>query len=265
MVRPFSIKSFQERALGGDRHDAAAGRRRADRGRCCARGPSGGQARRQTEAKLDAKPEPKPEAKLDVKPEPRAVAVAVRVGEHDDFTRLKFEWPQSVAYRVESDAGRAKIAFDKPAQIDLPALRKRIAALGRRSRAARQRRRPDVQHSAQCAAAAFPQRPRGRGRRDGPARRDRGRRRPVIRPTGIRPAGIRPAGARATGGRRDAGARGTGPHRRGGSGPECAGSGCCRCRLLPPRRRRLRPRRPSCRRRPPPPQRPRRTRPCGRR
>jgi hypothetical protein len=55
-----------------------------------------------------------------------AVAVAtvpVRVGEHDDFTRLRFDWPQAVDYKVESEGGRAKITFDRPAQIDLGALR----------------------------------------------------------------------------------------------------------------------------------------------
>ncbi|MBI3517514.1 MAG: hypothetical protein HY060_26070 [Proteobacteria bacterium] len=56
--------------------------------------------------------------------EPRALAaLPVRVGEHDDFTRLKFEWPQSVEYKVEASAGRAKIQFDRPVQIDLAALK----------------------------------------------------------------------------------------------------------------------------------------------
>ena len=52
-----------------------------------------------------------------------ALPVPVRVGEHDDFTRLRFDWPQSVDYRVDGDAGRVTIAFTKPAQIDLAALR----------------------------------------------------------------------------------------------------------------------------------------------
>ncbi|HUA53049.1 MAG TPA: hypothetical protein VMB81_12845, partial [Candidatus Sulfotelmatobacter sp.] len=52
-----------------------------------------------------------------------AVVLPVRVGEHDDFTRLKFDWPQAVEYHVEASAGHATITFDRPAQIDVAALR----------------------------------------------------------------------------------------------------------------------------------------------
>jgi tetratricopeptide (TPR) repeat protein len=75
------------------------------------------------DATADAKPETKVPAKAEAQPAPNAVALPVRVGQHDDFTRLKFDWPQSVEYRVEAAAGRAKIQFDRLAQIDVAALR----------------------------------------------------------------------------------------------------------------------------------------------
>jgi hypothetical protein len=54
---------------------------------------------------------------------PSAAALAVRVGEHDDFTRLKFDWPQSVDYKVEASAGHVRILFDRQPGIDLAALK----------------------------------------------------------------------------------------------------------------------------------------------
>ena len=45
--------------------------------------------------------------------------VRVRVGEHPGFSRMVFDWPTQVHYRVERSGSRAKIIFDRPAKLDL--------------------------------------------------------------------------------------------------------------------------------------------------
>ena len=46
-------------------------------------------------------------------------AVRVRVGEHPGFSRMVFDWPVRVPYRVERSGSRAKVIFDRPAKLDL--------------------------------------------------------------------------------------------------------------------------------------------------
>ena len=52
-----------------------------------------------------------------------AAAVAVRVGEHPGFSRLVFDWPEPVGFRVEEVPGRATIHFERPATFDLSRFR----------------------------------------------------------------------------------------------------------------------------------------------
>ncbi len=40
----------------------------------------------------------------------------VRAGVHDNFDRLVFDWPQSVAYTLQKDGGRVTVTFDSTAQ-----------------------------------------------------------------------------------------------------------------------------------------------------
>lgn len=51
--------------------------------------------------------------------------LAVRTGEHDGYTRVVFDWPQSVGYTVNRGADAATILFDRPARPDLGALQSR--------------------------------------------------------------------------------------------------------------------------------------------
>ncbi|MCE2510733.1 MAG: hypothetical protein J4G10_07140 [Alphaproteobacteria bacterium] len=51
-------------------------------------------------------------------------AIRVRTGEHATFTRLVFDWPDRVVYRVAEKGETATIRFAKPASIDLGPLKK---------------------------------------------------------------------------------------------------------------------------------------------
>jgi hypothetical protein len=62
---------------------------------------------------------------VESKPEPMT-DIMVRGGEHTGFNRLVFDWPRPVGYAVNTDAGNAVIAFDRPAA---------TSAKGRRARA----------------------------------------------------------------------------------------------------------------------------------
>ncbi len=55
--------------------------------------------------------------------------VAVRLGEHDTFTRAVFDWPESVGYAVDVDDGAVTIRFDESAQFDLAAINGRSAGV----------------------------------------------------------------------------------------------------------------------------------------
>jgi tetratricopeptide (TPR) repeat protein len=51
--------------------------------------------------------------------------IRVRTGEHDGFSRVVFDWPQRVGYRVEKTGTIATVIFDRPARIDLRRLGRR--------------------------------------------------------------------------------------------------------------------------------------------
>jgi hypothetical protein len=61
--------------------------------------------------------------------------VALRVGEHDGFTRLVFDWPAPSPYRIERRGDEARILFDAPARLGLDAAVKRLPPLIRDLRA----------------------------------------------------------------------------------------------------------------------------------
>ncbi|MBI2977891.1 MAG: hypothetical protein HYY38_03490, partial [Rhodospirillales bacterium] len=76
----------------------------------------------------DKKPEPAP-AKAPPTPATTADAAAsslptvrVRTGRHPDYTRLVFDWPESVPYTVKQEDGVATVAFGRAAALDLKAL-----------------------------------------------------------------------------------------------------------------------------------------------
>lgn len=52
-----------------------------------------------------------------------APRVGVRVGEHDEFSRVVFDWPEPVGYALERGEGRATLQFRRPARLDLQAYR----------------------------------------------------------------------------------------------------------------------------------------------
>jgi tetratricopeptide (TPR) repeat protein len=45
--------------------------------------------------------------------------IRVRTGEHDGFSRVVFDWPERVGYRIEKTGKTATVIFDRPARIDL--------------------------------------------------------------------------------------------------------------------------------------------------
>lgn len=79
---------------------------------------------------------PSPAAPSPVAPSPTAArpapagprggeALGVRVGEHEGYSRVVFDWPRSVGYTVDQAGGTATITFDQPASPDLGSLRAR--------------------------------------------------------------------------------------------------------------------------------------------
>jgi tetratricopeptide (TPR) repeat protein len=52
-------------------------------------------------------------------------ALGVRVGEHEGYSRVVFDWPRSVGYTVDQAGGAATITFDQPANPDLGSLKAR--------------------------------------------------------------------------------------------------------------------------------------------
>jgi tetratricopeptide (TPR) repeat protein len=52
-------------------------------------------------------------------------ALGVRVGEHEGYSRVVFDWPRSVGYTVDQAGGTATITFDQPAIPDLGSLKAR--------------------------------------------------------------------------------------------------------------------------------------------
>ena len=53
--------------------------------------------------------------------------VPVRAGEHEGYSRIVFDWPRRVGYKVEQAGTAATVTFDRPARIGLGALRGRPA------------------------------------------------------------------------------------------------------------------------------------------
>lgn len=63
------------------------------------------------------------------KSEPAASpTVEAHAGDHGSYARLVFDWPMNVGYKVETQGGRATIAFSKPGKIDIAALRAELPA-----------------------------------------------------------------------------------------------------------------------------------------
>ncbi len=56
-------------------------------------------------------------------PEADLPRVRVRGGQHSDFSRLVFDWPEPVGNVLEEAPGRARIVFDRPADFDTSGLR----------------------------------------------------------------------------------------------------------------------------------------------
>ena len=81
---------------------------------------------------------------LSAEPESRpAVAsrptIRVRGGEHPGYSRIVFDWPDTVDYRVEHSGGSVRVAFDAPADADFaraaPAGLSRVDGLAQSARA----------------------------------------------------------------------------------------------------------------------------------
>lgn len=51
--------------------------------------------------------------------------VPIRTGIHDGFSRIVFDWPERVTYRVEREGDATSIVFDRPAKVDLSELQQR--------------------------------------------------------------------------------------------------------------------------------------------
>lgn len=86
----------------------------------------------QAPAKAAAAPAPSavaPAATVAARPAPvgprGGQALGVRVGEHEGYSRVVFDWPRSVAYTVDQAGGTATITFDRPASPDFGSLRAR--------------------------------------------------------------------------------------------------------------------------------------------
>lgn len=52
--------------------------------------------------------------------------LGVRIGEHPTYTRLVFDWKRAVDYDAALQNGRLQVSFDKPATVDLAALRRQL-------------------------------------------------------------------------------------------------------------------------------------------
>jgi len=82
----------------------------------------------QTAPRVAAAPPPPPPPSATspaIRPSPGAIALGVRVGEHAGYSRVVFDWPLRVGYRVDQEGGTVTIAFDRPANPDLGVLRSR--------------------------------------------------------------------------------------------------------------------------------------------
>ena len=50
---------------------------------------------------------------------PRPPILGLRTGEHAGYSRLVFDWPAAVDYRLERQGEEATLIFDRPASLDL--------------------------------------------------------------------------------------------------------------------------------------------------
>lgn len=67
-----------------------------------------------------APPAPKPKAKpVDPASLPQ---IKLRVGSYSNFTRLVFDWPKDVSYRVNAGGGKMSIRFEAPVRMDVSAI-----------------------------------------------------------------------------------------------------------------------------------------------
>lgn len=55
-----------------------------------------------------------------------APALGVRTGRHADYDRIVFDWPATVDFDVEPDAGAARILFARPATVDDQSVRRQL-------------------------------------------------------------------------------------------------------------------------------------------
>ncbi|MBT4932913.1 MAG: tetratricopeptide repeat protein [Rhodospirillaceae bacterium] len=72
-----------------------------------------------------AKPQAPAPTAAPVEKATRGPAVNVRSGVHTDFTRIVFDWPNKVPYRLEQAGGTATIIFSRPAQLAIAKLQRR--------------------------------------------------------------------------------------------------------------------------------------------
>jgi tetratricopeptide (TPR) repeat protein len=72
--------------------------------------------------------QPAPAQAQPPKPAERPTDLMVRGGEHTGFNRLVFDWPKPVAYSINATEGRAVIAFDRPANVNVTALETSLPA-----------------------------------------------------------------------------------------------------------------------------------------
>ena len=75
---------------------------------------------------------PRPRSEAGAGPEPsaaptRAQPVRVRTGEHEGFSRVVFDWPSKVGYRVRKTGGTVTITFESSADVDIGRLGSRPA------------------------------------------------------------------------------------------------------------------------------------------
>lgn len=59
---------------------------------------------------------------------PAPFVLPVRIGSHDEFDRIVFDWPEPVAYSVEQQGERLTIRFDRAAELELASLAKHLPA-----------------------------------------------------------------------------------------------------------------------------------------
>ncbi len=70
-----------------------------------------------------------PSADINEEALPRGPKINVRSGIHEKYTRIVFDWPQKVPYRLEQTAGQATIIFSSPARLDLVSLKRQLPKL----------------------------------------------------------------------------------------------------------------------------------------